>query len=85
MNATRDRMQTRLSELGFDVTPSHANFVWCTHPSGEHQAIYEGLKKNQILVRYMDYPDWGDGLRISVGTDEQIDACLMVLQRIMPT
>ena len=28
----------------------------------------------------MDYPGWGDGLRISVGTDEQIDACLALLQ-----
>ena len=83
MNATRERMQTRLSELGFDVTESHANFVWCTHPSGEHQSMYEGLKKNQILVRYMDYPDWGDGLRISVGSDEQIDACMMLLERLL--
>jgi len=35
--------------------------------------IYEHLKQNGILVRYMDYPGWGDGLRISVGTDEQTD------------
>ena len=76
-------METRLSELGFDVTPSHANFVWCTHPDGQHQRIFEELKRSQILVRYMEYPDWGDGLRISVGTDEQIDACLMVLERII--
>tara|TARA_R110002049_G_scaffold2750_9_gene22370 strand:+ start:41162 stop:42184 length:1023 start_codon:yes stop_codon:yes gene_type:complete len=84
MNATRGRMESRLGELGFDVTPSHANFVWCTHPSGQHQQMYQSLKQSQILVRYMDYPDWGDGLRISVGTDEQIDACMMVLQRLLP-
>lgn len=81
MNATRSRMADRLAEIGFDVTPSQANFVWCTHPDGKHQARYEFLKKNQILVRYMEFPDWGDGLRISVGTDEQIDACLMMLER----
>ncbi|TWU43350.1 Histidinol-phosphate aminotransferase [Novipirellula aureliae] len=80
MNATRQRMSGRLAELGFDVTPSKANFVWCTHPCGQHQAMYEYLKKNQILVRYMQFPDWGDGLRISVGTDDQIDACLMILE-----
>ena len=84
MNETRGRMQQRLSKMGFNVTPSHANFVWCTHPSGGHQSMYEKLKQSQILVRYMDYPDWGDGLRISVGTDEQIDACMMVLERIIP-
>jgi len=81
MNATRGRMETTLTEMGFDVTPSHANFVWCQHPSGNHKAMYEALKARQILIRYMDFPDWGDGLRISVGTDEQIDACLAMLGR----
>ncbi len=83
MNATRSRLERALSELGFQVTPSQANFVWCTHPSGLHQAMHEYLKQNQILVRYMNFPDWGDGLRISVGTDEQIDACLMMLDRYL--
>ncbi|MEO1616950.1 MAG: histidinol-phosphate transaminase [Planctomycetota bacterium] len=81
MNVTRGRMAERLTSLGFDVTPSHANFVWCTHPSGEHEALYDYLKKHQILVRYMSFPDWGDGIRISVGTDDQIDACLMMIER----
>ena len=79
LNATRARLDAGLSELGFQVTPSSANFVWCTHPSASHQAIYEFLKARQILVRYMQFPDWGDGLRISVGTDEQIDACLHMM------
>jgi histidinol-phosphate aminotransferase len=83
MNATRERMAMRLAEIGFQVTPSQANFVWCVHPDGNHQAMYEFLKKNQILVRYMDFPEWGDGLRISVGTDEQIDACLLMLERFL--
>lgn len=83
MKATRARMEQQLIELGFQVIPSQANFVWCTHPSGLHQEIHQYLKKNQILVRYMDFPDWGDGLRISVGTDEQIDACLMMIERFL--
>ncbi len=88
MNATRERMAGRLEEMGFNVTPSHANFVWCQHPDvkrsgADHQGIYEFLKANQILVRYMQFPDWGDGLRISVGTDEQIDACLMMIERYL--
>jgi histidinol-phosphate aminotransferase len=83
MNRTRERLAAELASLGFDVTPSQANFVWCRHPSGGHEAIYEFLKKNQILVRYMQFPDWGDGLRISVGTDDQIDAFLMMLERFL--
>ena len=81
LNVTRNRLENRLTELGFVVTPSQANFVWCQHPDGNHQSRYEYLKKNQILVRYMSFPDWGDGLRISVGTDDQIDACLLMLER----
>jgi histidinol-phosphate aminotransferase len=83
LNGTRDRMANELAEMGFSVVPSHANFVWCTHPSGKHREIYDFLKTNQILVRYMDFPPWGDGLRISVGTDEQIDVCLMMIRRVL--
>lgn len=81
LNATRQRLSAALTELGFDVVPSQANFVWCRHPDGRHRQRYEFLKKHQILVRYMEFPQWGDGLRISVGTDEQIDACRMVLAK----
>ena len=45
--------------------------------------IYEQLKQNRVLVRYMNYPGWGDGLRISVGTDEQIDALLALLKAMV--
>ena len=38
--------------------------------------MYEELKRRRILVRYMVYPGWGDGLRITVGTDEEIEACV---------
>ena len=82
MNATRERMTLELTKLGFNVTPSQANFVWCQHPDQKHQQRYEFLKNHQILVRYMQFPDWGDGLRISVGTEEQIDACMMMLAKL---
>ena len=73
---TRRQLTDKMRRLGFDVVDSHANFVWCTHSAQPVQPIYEQLKANRVLVRYMNYPDWGDGLRISVGTDEQIDACV---------
>jgi histidinol-phosphate aminotransferase len=76
-------MASDLEELGFSVVPSHANFVWCTHREQPAETIYQQLKQNRILVRYMDYPNWGDGLRISVGTDEQIDALLALLKTMV--
>jgi histidinol-phosphate aminotransferase len=79
-NQTRERMTVELSKLGFEVIPSHANFVWAKHPTRSSQELYQQLKANGILVRYMNYPKWSDGLRISVGTDSAIDALLALLR-----
>ncbi len=81
--STRTRMDTALRELGFSIPQSHANFLWCTHASQSAHDLYARLKAERILVRYMDYPDWGDGLRITVGTDPQVDALLEILPNLL--
>jgi histidinol-phosphate aminotransferase len=81
--ATRQRMIGALRELGFDAIDSQANFVWCPHASMPVEPIYQQLKKAGVLVRYMMYPNWGDGLRITVGTDDQVDACLALLRTLV--
>ena len=80
--ATRARMATALRQLGFDVTDSHANFVWCRN-ARPVKPFYEELKKRKILVRYMNYPTYGDGLRISVGSEAETDRLLEELRRIL--
>ena len=70
--ATRQRLEAGLSALGFVVVPSQANFVWCCRPGQPVKPIYEELKCRKVLIRYMNFPDYGDGLRISVGTDSEI-------------
>ncbi|MEX2177041.1 MAG: histidinol-phosphate transaminase [Pirellulaceae bacterium] len=77
--ATRARLEAGLAELGFETIPSQANFVWTAHPRHPARALYERLKAAHVLVRYMDYPGWTSGLRISVGTDEQNEALLSLL------
>jgi len=72
--ATRQRLTDAMRALGFQAQESQANFVWCTHPERPHKPLYEDLKKNGILIRYMRYDNWGDGLRITVGTDAEIEA-----------
>jgi histidinol-phosphate aminotransferase len=74
--ATRRRLTDALRALGYDAVESQANFVWCTHPERPHKPVYEALKASGILIRYMHYAGWGDGLRITVGTDAEIDAFL---------
>jgi histidinol-phosphate aminotransferase len=87
---TRQRLSSELDALGFAVVPSQTNFVWCTHPFRLHKDLYESLKSRKILVRYMVFPDvaWAtdgrlDGLRITVGTDAEIDALLGALTEMV--
>jgi histidinol-phosphate aminotransferase len=77
--ATRARLTGRLRELGFSVVDSQANFVWAVHPRRAAKELYEQLKAAQVLVRYMNYAGWGDGIRVSVGSDEQINALLALV------
>jgi histidinol-phosphate aminotransferase len=79
---TRARLSHALAEIGFAVCPSQANFVWCRHQQPV-KPMYEELKRRLILVRYMNYPAYGDGLRISVGSDDEIDRLLKELKSMV--
>jgi histidinol-phosphate aminotransferase len=79
VSATRERMTAELRQRAFTCVDSQANFVWCRHETANSQELYRRLKSEGILVRYMIYPGWGDGLRISVGTDDQVDILLSKL------
>ena len=80
--ATRDRLTAALGRLGYDVLPSQANFVWARRTDRPVKPIFEELKRRGVLVRYMNYPGHGDGLRISVGSDAEIDRLLAELEQI---
>lgn len=82
--AERDRLDAGLQAAGFVTTPSHANFVWAIHPTGQHAAIYERLKAAGVLVRWIRHEGWrggDDGIRVSVGTPQQTDALLSLLSQ----
>jgi histidinol-phosphate aminotransferase len=81
--ATRARLETALRGLGFEVCPSQANFVWCTQAGRPVKPLYEELKRRGILVRYMNYEGHGEGLRISVGSDAEVDRLLDELRNIV--
>jgi histidinol-phosphate aminotransferase len=81
--ATRERLAESLQGLGFDVLPSHANFVWARRADRPVRPLYEGLKARKVLVRYMSYLGHGDGLRVSVGTDSEIDLLLRELAALL--
>jgi histidinol-phosphate aminotransferase len=81
--ATRARLSEELVKLGFEVCPSQANFVWARPTGGDVRRIFEELKNRKILVRYMAYDHYGDGLRISIGSDADIDRLLAELKTIV--
>lgn len=80
--ATRERLAGALRSLGLAVPESRANFVWC--PIGPAAvSLYEQLKGRGILVRLMRYPGVPEGLRITVGTDDQIDRFLEAFRAVL--
>ena len=82
-------MAAMLPTYGFRVHPSEANFLWTTHETGKHRELYEQLKQRKILIRYMRFPDARpdggtlDGLRITIGTDSEIDRLLEVMADVV--
>lgn len=85
IRTTRDHLTSQLRNLGFEVVDSQTNFVWCTHPDREHERRYQELKRRKILVRYMKFSlEVGilDGLRITVGTDDEIQQVVDALREI---
>ncbi len=80
--ATRDRTSQRLAELGFSVLPSRANFLFVSRPGVSGAALQAGLRERGILVRRWDDPLIADWLRITVGTDGDMDALLAALAEL---
>ena len=73
---SRRDLSTGLRKMGFEVYPSHANFVMARKAGQDLKRLYERLKAQQIFVRYFDVPGLRDSLRITVGTPQEIRALL---------
>ena len=77
--ATRTRLTAGLARLGFHVLPSEANFVLARRPGVDQAPVARALAARDILVRHFAVPGLDDALRITVGTDDEIDALLAAL------
>ena len=80
--AARDKTARRLTDLGFTVLPSRANFLFVTCPGLSGAALQDGLREKGILVRRWDDPVIADWLRITVGTDQEMDVLLRALSEL---
>jgi len=81
--AGRERLVTGLARLGFEVLPSATNFVFARHPGHEGKALAAELRARAIIVRHFDAPRISDYLRITVGSNEQIEKLLAALGKIL--
>lgn len=81
--ATRERAASALAELGFSVLPSKANFLLATHPRKAAKEIFEALRERRIFVRYFNLPRIDNYLRITVGTDKQMDCLFAALRELL--
>lgn len=81
---TRDAAAENLKKLGFFVTESRTNFLFCRHASASAEALYESLKARGILVRYFGgEARLKEYLRISVGTNEEMQTLVETLNEIL--
>jgi histidinol-phosphate aminotransferase len=79
----RERLNRGLDRLGFEVLPSSANFVFARHPAHEGAFLAAALRERAVIVRQFPAPRISDYLRITVGTDRQIDRLLSGLSHIL--
>ena len=80
--ATRERTAQRLLEMGYTVLPSQANFLFVSHPDKSGKALLDGLRERGVLVRWWSNPAISNWLRISIGTDAEMDTLLSALQEL---
>lgn len=81
--ATREYTAKALSDLGFTLLPSKANFVFAKPKDHSAKAIFEALRARSIIVRYFDKPRIGDYLRISIGAQADMEALVAALKEIL--
>ncbi|MCI8590260.1 MAG: histidinol-phosphate transaminase [Clostridiales bacterium] len=81
--AQREKTKKRLADLGFVLTDSKTNFVFASHPEKKAEMLYKALKERGVLVRHFNAPRIKDYLRITIGSEEQMEGFFAELTRIL--
>ena len=81
---TREKTKKALAALGFSFPDSQSNFIFAAHKSMPAKEIFAALKARNIFVRYFNKPGIDNYLRITIGTDEQMQALEAALKEILP-
>jgi len=81
--ATRTRVTGELRRLGFTVFDSAANFLFVTHSERNMKALFEYLKTKKVYIRYFNLPRIDNHVRVTIGTDEEMDIFLREVQNYL--
>lgn len=81
--ATRERAKKELARLGFVFGDSKTNFIFAAHKTVPAQELFEALRASRIYVRHWNKPRIANYLRISVGTDEEMDRLFAFLEQYL--
>ncbi len=82
VRATREWFSDELRGLGYDVLPSQGNYVFAAPPDRDAKRVYEGLFQRRILVRHFTDPLLAHGLRITIGTREEMERTVSAIREI---
>ncbi|AKA70028.1 histidinol-phosphate transaminase [Clostridium scatologenes] len=80
---TRERIVKKLKSLGFNVIPSKANFIFIAHKDYAASDLFTKLREKSVLVRYFNKERINNYLRVSIGSDEEMDFFIEKLKEIM--
>jgi histidinol-phosphate aminotransferase len=80
---TREQTVKRLQDIGFTVVPSQSNFIFASHKEVDAEVIFHALRDRGVLVRYFKQPRISNYLRITIGTDEEMDKLIDALKLIL--
>ena len=81
--ATRERIKKELNELGFTFPDSKANFIFASHKEVPAEELFRALREADIYVRHWNKPRIANSLRITVGTDEEMDRLIAFLKNYL--
>ena len=80
---TREQTVDRLRKLGFFVHESNANFIFITHPAKSGKELQQGLRDRGVLVRWFNKPRIDQYLRVSIGTDAEMEKMCAACEEIL--
>ena len=81
--ATRERIKKELTSLGFTFPDSKANFIFASHKEVPAEELFRALREADIYVRHWNKPRIANSLRITVGTDEEMDRLIVFLKNYL--